>query len=400
MVCRKLVARRSLCEVAWGDRLEVLKAGRKVIVDEGELCLLCRESLDVFCLENRDDLICKYADNTDGWREKINLVRAGFEKCTLKLLRDQSVTASQEIGMKVYLEIGFVTVDVFDAHFGVPASKIKSLTIHVVRLPDNEKAEGIFAALHTIPPELPHYRVEVYSINKTTLDDLLVTPSKTVWESQCKDRFKYDASKKVGNRPVSIRGGKDSLMVQQWEQIRLQAKIARKEQRAANDAALQEGEEAVRRLRHSGLDDHSEDSAHRKGKRQKGTAAGTGATATRFSRSRRTAVTAGGRSTTGGSGAPPAAFVRPRCVIGDLASGASLAPAPSGPAAASVLNFGPSTPEKSGITVLARSPFSLGKSCRSAQSVQSVGDVGNAHLTMTFAEALLHELLHDNMGRH
>jgi hypothetical protein len=213
--------------VRWYAIIEVKKSdGSMVELDDGELCYLCGNSLDVFCLESKDDLIRKYVRSEDGWREKINLVRAGFEACVFKQFKEQRVSGSKKIALRVSLIAAFITVAAFEAHFGIVITKVN---LPVVKLwgPEGRWLEGILTQLHGLPEDLAHYRVELLSEQSNTFEHLLVPFDKVVAVNQCRHRFQFANQQTVGKRHSSIRGDK-ALHLDTFKDVTAEIKKAKK----------------------------------------------------------------------------------------------------------------------------------------------------------------------------
>lgn len=208
--------------------------GRIIEEDIGDLCWVCGQALDVFCMENRDDLITNYQGDIGGWRQKVDLVRKGVEAGSYQKHKEQEVASTKALEIKVTLEVGLVTLQVFEAHFGVAAQKIVGIKVVSMLGPENTTLIGILMSASQIPPELPHYKVQMSSISQRSLKDILVNPTNIVWKDQCGDRYNYTCGKMVNGRDPGLKGN-NALTLPDYEAMRLAAKATKRHQRNSTD---------------------------------------------------------------------------------------------------------------------------------------------------------------------
>lgn len=225
-------------QVPWWAKLRSETVdGRVLEADDGELCYVCGKALDVFCTQDRDDLIHKYTVDDGGWRTKLNLVRSGIQACgdPPKQALEQEVTTTRDISVKVSITAALVSQQVFETHFEVTIAQVKGISLVSLPGPEGIDVAGVLMSLTDFPSDLPHYRVELSSTTARQLKDFLVRPEHVVWHEQCKNKFASTCADSVKSRPGALKAPA-IMTLGSYVVTRAAARAARKAQSQTADA--------------------------------------------------------------------------------------------------------------------------------------------------------------------
>ena len=190
-----------LREAKWFDTEEVTIKGQMQEVPLGKYCWVCGVSLEVWPLSSKEDLTSKFHADAQ-FRQQVNAVRAGVERASCALLKQQDVRAHRGIGMTISARLAFVVDDVFKVHFKVPMATPGMLVKEVTLTgPDNLPMTGCLMRPEGLG-QVPHFDVEFYSNTDRTLTDYILEKADLLRKGQAGDRFTHAARGFLSKRGI------------------------------------------------------------------------------------------------------------------------------------------------------------------------------------------------------
>ena len=163
-----------------------------------EKCWICGTALEVWPLQDKQELITKHASDSS-FRLEFAKVRAGVAAAEVALFRKQEVTGDQSCGIRVAIRAGLIEVDIFKIVFELPPSLVNIKVVDLIG-PDLSELHGVVVDLQSIPKDVPYYEAELFFQQRRQLCDVLLAPGDIRREGHAKDRYVYAVNNMCGSR--------------------------------------------------------------------------------------------------------------------------------------------------------------------------------------------------------
>lgn len=173
----------------------------------------------------------------------------------------QSVMKLRHIGIRVEYEVALVEEAAFSKEYGVPAETVPGVSVISVPGLDGKPLVGALLQCHQVPPQLPHYRLKVYSDQASELVTCTVDGKELLREGQAIDSWSANNRGMMTARPEPLKGmGLANILSHKAVKEKVEALEAAKKERLrqlelGNDMGAVETEGAVRTASRFGAGD-------------------------------------------------------------------------------------------------------------------------------------------------
>jgi hypothetical protein len=208
-VCARLIPHCALIadiqDIKWFAYHRLVTGDSVAEQPTGDYCFVCGTALEVWPLSPKEELVQRFHQSS-AFRKEFHAVRAGVDQAMVSAWRSQRVSGMRSCGLKVTMKVALVELSAFNVHFETPATAFKDLKVIQLMGPENLLIEGVLMSIAELPPNLPHFEVELFSYVQRGLEDILLKESDLKRAGHAQDRFAYACQAMVKERALSLKG--------------------------------------------------------------------------------------------------------------------------------------------------------------------------------------------------